>query len=306
MSKILRIGSAAAAAAGAILAAGAFALAPAAQAARVVAPARSAPEAPVVAGASNLSAARPAARPANVLPGQPMIPATAPSLSPAIAASTIRSVNWAGYAVTRGGKSFRVITATFQVPALDCVATPDAASAHWVGFDGFAYKSHSVEQDGIEADCAGSLARYRAWYEMFPRPETVSTMRVRPGDSITVSVSYSPARRRFTLTVTNNTRHRHFSVVRACAAASCPVNSAEVISEAPATSEGDLLPLADYRVVSFRRIAITDGAGHRGGLISRRWRITKILQYGAATEQLIAQPTATAGRRFANHWLGEH
>lgn len=220
-----------------------------------------------------------------------------------------RSVNWAGYAVTRGGKSFRLAQASFFVPYLNCKVSPGTYSADWVGFDGFlGAKADSVEQDGIEADCLGTggkTARYRAWYEMFPKAEVVSGIKVSAGDSITASVSYLSARHRFRLTVKDNTNGHHFVVTKACAAARCPRTSAQVISEAPANNQGELLPLADYGAVSFTSIGVTDGAGHHGGLISRRWRTSKIVQFGDASNKRIAQPTPIHGGSFVNYWLGE-
>ncbi len=223
-------------------------------------------------------------------------------------AATVRSVNWAGYAATRGGKSFRLIQATFFVPYLNCAVAPGTYSAHWVGFDGFFGKPDSVEQDGIEADCvgqAGKTARYRAWYEMFPGPEIVSSIKVSSGDSITASVYYSSATRKFHLTVRDNTNRRHFSVARACPAhTTCPRSSVQVISEAPANNKGQLLPMADYGAVGFAGIAITNAAGQRGGLLSRRWRTTKIVQYGDVSQKRIGQPTTIHANSFANYWLG--
>jgi hypothetical protein len=243
--------------------------------------------------------------------GAPGLQRPASAAGAAGAATTQKSLNWAGYATTRGGKSFRLVTATFFVPYLNCAATSnlnaDTYSAHWVGLDGFSAKADSVEQDGIEADCLGSgtTPRYRAWYEMFPKPEVPSTIRISSGDSITASVSYSSATRKFRLTVRDNTNHHHFSVARACAAGvRCPRNSAEAISEAPSNNKGELLPLADYGAVAFSKIAITDGAGHRGGLISTHWSHTRIVQYGAASNKRIGRPTAIRDSGFANYWLG--
>ncbi len=314
MTKIVRVGSAVTVAVGAILATAAFALAPASPAptARSVSDTWAGSATRGIAAARTASAARPTASRRHMLPGRPMIPAgPAGKQSSAAASGTLaatRSFNWAGYATTKGGKSFGLVQATFFVPYLNCAVTPGTYSAHWVGLDGFAKTADSVEQDGIEADCAGSAGqtpRYRAWYEMFPQPEAVSTMSVRPGDSITASVSYSPASRKFRLIVADNTNGRRFSVAKACPARRCPRTSTEAISEAPSNSKG-LLPLADYGAVGFTNIAVTDGAGRRGGLISRLWRTTKILQYGAKSGRLIAQPTVTHASGFANYWLGEN
>ena len=313
MTKILRIGSAAAAAAGVILATGAFALIPAAPGQAAGGSIAATRTTATRTAATRTAATRTAATgTGQVLPGQPMIPFRPRGQHPAGAASspaaTVRSVNWAGYAATRSGKSFRLIQATFFVPYLNCAVAPGTYSAHWVGFDGFLGKPDSVEQDGIEADCvgqAGKTARYRAWYEMFPGPEIVSSIKVNSGDSITASVSYSSATRKFHLTVRDNTNRRHFSVAKACPAhTTCPRSSVEVISEAPANNKGQLLPMADYGAVGFASIAITNGAGQRGGLVSRRWRTTKIVQYGDVSQKRIGQPTTIHASSFANYWLG--
>ena len=308
MTKILRIGSATAAAAGVILAIGAFALVPAAPG-QATGPNRAATRT----AATSAPVARPAAAgTGQVLPGQPMIPYGLPGQHPRGMASrlaaTIRSVNWSGYAVTRSGKSFRLIQATFFVPYLNCAVAPGTYSAHWVGFDGFFGKPDSVEQDGIEADCVGQggkTAKYRAWYEMFPGPEIVSSIKVNSGDSITASAYYNSATRKFSLTVRDNTNRHHFSAARACPAhITCPRTSVEVISEAPANNKGQLLPMADYGAVPFASIAVTNNAGQRGGLVSRRWRTTKIVQYGDVSQKRIGQPTTVHADSFASYWLG--
>ena len=62
--------------------------------------------------------------------------------------------------------------------------------------------------------------------------------------------------------------------------------------------------MADYGAVAFANIAITNGAGQRGGMVSRRWRTTKIVQYGDVSQKRIAQPTTIHADSFANYWLG--
>ncbi len=116
---------------------------------------------------------------------------------------------------------------------------------------------------------------------------------------------YNASARRFRLAVTDNTNHHRFSVTRACPVHTrCPRTSAQVISEAPANGKGQLLPMADYGAVAFADIAITSGASQRGGLVSRHWRTTEIVQYGAVSRKRIAQPTAVHPDGFANYWLG--
>jgi hypothetical protein len=51
-------------------------------------------------------------------------------------ASTVNSLNSAGYAVSRARTRFRYAAATFFVPYLNCRLSPGAYSAGWVGLDG--------------------------------------------------------------------------------------------------------------------------------------------------------------------------
>ena len=121
---------------------------------------------------------------------------------------------------------------------------------------------------------------------------------------ITASVTFSPATHNFRMALTDNTNHHHFAVSRKCAASSCPRSSAEFISEAPFV-DGRQASLADYRMESFVSTAITSSAGKTGGLSSKRWTATRIVQVGHKTNKLIAIPTALHGRSFTNHWHGE-
>src|SRR6266702_1762309 len=133
----------------------------------------------------------------------PNIPAALPSGVAAGSNSTfgIKKVgyqNWAGYAVTRG--KFKRIRASFYVPIMNCSIAPNTFSSHWVGLDGF--NSNTVEQDGVEADCNGSTEQVFAWREVFPRPEQPFNMRIRPGDSITATTTFT--RGRYKMTVKDN------------------------------------------------------------------------------------------------------
>lgn len=252
------------------------------------------------AAASHSAAAAPASRPSP----QPMIPARLPGAQPAVSSARIKTVgstNWAGYAVSRSHVTFAKLTATFFVPYLHCTSSPDAFSSHWVGLDGFS--SSSVEQDGIEADCNGSTAEYAAWYETFPQPEKASSIVIRPGNSVTATVSYSSRHHTYELAVTDNTNGHHFNVYRKCAASVCHRSSAEVISEAP-TVNGSQASLADYGAASFAAVSITSGTGKHGGISSSHWNTTKIEQVNSG-DTVIGMPTALHGASFDNYWLGE-
>jgi Peptidase A4 family len=228
------------------------------------------------------------------------------------------SANWAGYAVTGRGGRFNALRATFFVPYLTCTkALGQTLSSDWVGFDGFTSKPDSVEQGGIGADCSTSAkASYYAWWEMYPEPETRISVRVRPGDSVTATISYDTADKDFRITLADNTTGGHFAVTRKCPDVKigkrsliCPRNSAEVISEAPATGSSSqnavIAHLSDYDAVSFGAISITNSAGRRGALVSSHWSTTKIIQL-RPSGAIVALPTPIQGGTFDNYWLREN
>jgi hypothetical protein len=255
--------------------------------------------------AAKASAARPAAGSGPIVyPGYPMIKTgTGPGAAPPAgqAQSTFHSLNWSGYAVARTGVTFRSIRATFYVPYLTCRFSHNSLSSHWVGFDGIS--DNTVEQDGFEADCHGYRPFYRAWWELFPKPETRIKLKIAGGDSITAAVSYRRSTRRFTFTISDNTTHRSFRIARRCQVR-CRRSSAEVISEAPTllTASGpQLARLADYEAASYASIAIADSGGARGGIASRRWNRLKIVQKNGTV--LVARPTPLHGREFDSYWF---
>ncbi len=131
-----------------------------------------------------------------------------------------RSLNWAGYAASRRGVTFRSVSTTFFVPYLNCAKSPGVTlSSAWAGLDGFTATSQTVEQTGIAANCsAGGSASYFGWFEMFPNAETKIAMRLHPGDSVTATVSFSSGRGQFQLRLTDNTRGEHFARYLRCPA----------------------------------------------------------------------------------------
>lgn len=247
-------------------------------------------------------------RPGIGLAQRPVLAAGRPAARAGLSGGSIDSLNSAGYAVSQAGTRFRLVRATFFVPYLNCALSPGSFSADWVGLGGFVGKSVSVQQDGIEADCpASGRASYFAWFRMYPRGRARSKIQVRGGDSVTASVFYDTARRRFTLAVTNNTTGGHLRAHRTCpSGVTCPARSGEIISSAPVTGTGRHLtikPLADYGAVSFTSIAITNRSGQRGGLRSPHWTATRIVQTERdAPFRLIARPTQVEADTFDNYW----
>jgi hypothetical protein len=151
------------------------------------------------------------------------------------------STNWAGYSAT-GGRFTRV-SATWKQPTATCTAAT-AYSSFWVGLDGDG--TNTVEQIGTDADCSGGKPVYYAWYEMYPKFPVNLSLTIRPGDTLSASVT-TDGSGSFTLAIRDTTSGRSFTTVQKLRRAK--LGSAEVIAEAP--SSGSVLPLANFGSVGF-------------------------------------------------------
>jgi hypothetical protein len=151
------------------------------------------------------------------------------------------STNWAGYSATGG--TFTKVSATWKQPTATCTAAT-AYSSFWVGLDGDG--TNTVEQIGTDADCSGGKPVYYAWYEMYPKFPVNLSLTIRPGDTLSASVT-TDGTGSFTLTIRDTTSGRSFTTVQKLRRAK--LGSAEVIAEAP--SSGSVLPLANFGSVGF-------------------------------------------------------
>jgi hypothetical protein len=113
--------------------------------------------------------------------------------------------------------------------------------------DGFL--NSTVEQAGTLTWCNRTTAQYYTWYEFYPAlPITyISTVPSSPGDKISAEVHYNGSE--FTLTLTNETTGKKFTITEASATAQW--TSAEWIAEAPTADCCGYLNLADFTKVSF-------------------------------------------------------
>ncbi len=165
-------------------------------------------------------------------------------------ATAVQSSNWAGYADTND--TFNAVSSSWTEPTVNCANSsgglngllglsslstllggPGAASAFWVGLDG--YNSTSVEQLGTDSDCQSGSPSYYAWYEMYPNPsvQLPNQYPVRPGDTMTALVSANPAGTSFTLMIKDSTAGWSFSTTQT--GSGFARSSAEVIAEAPSS-----------------------------------------------------------------------
>src|SRR5215475_738883 len=118
------------------------------------------------------------------------------------------STNWSGYQLAAGPLAYNSVQGTWIVPAIAASST-DTASATWTGIGGgcidlpnCTVTEATLIQAGTSQDNTGGQANYYAWLEALPAPSVPigggiissgQNFDVLPGDSITVTISASPA-----------------------------------------------------------------------------------------------------------------
>jgi hypothetical protein len=196
-------------------------------------------------------------------------------------ATAVSSSNWAGYADTND--TFNSVSSSWTEPTVNCANSnsglngllslpsllggPGAASAFWVGLDG--YNSTSVEQLGTDSDCDSGTPSYYAWYEMYPNPSVTlpSQYPVQPGDHMTALVSANSAGTSFTLMIKDATAGWNFSTTQT--GSGFARSSAEVIAEAPSSCSllfCSEVPLADFGRINYSGSSVINSAGTKGSL----------------------------------------
>ncbi len=159
-----------------------------------------------------------------------------------------RSLNWSGYAVTGSSGSFTSVSGSWTVPSLTC-APGNQYAAFWAGIDGF--NSNTVEQTGVLAECSSGTILYSAWYEFYPASPVYapSSDTVKPGDTVSATVTYSSSSGTFTATLTDTTQGWTYASP-ATSVSGAAQSSAECITERPAIG-GSLTKLANFGIVYF-------------------------------------------------------
>jgi len=166
----------------------------------------------------------------------------APRFDPNKKISQSTSSNWSGYSAVHG--RYTSVSANWKQPSASCTSAT-TYSSFWVGLDGDG--SNTVEQTGTSADCSGGVPTYYAWYEMYPKFPVNLSLAVRPGDSLSGSVT-TDGSGHFTLTIRNTTTGQSFTTSQRLHRST--LASAEAIAEAPSSS-GGVLPLMNFGMVSF-------------------------------------------------------
>ena len=202
--------------------------------------------------------------------------------------NSVTSSNWSGYAAHNG--PYKSISASWVEPRGHCSGTTrHKYSSFWVGLDG--YNSGTVEQTGSEVDCKSGKPKYYSWFEMFPKFPVIFSNTVRPGDHFHGSVTFNGGGR-FTLKLSDRTRGwthtEHKSLSRARR------SSAEVIVEAPSSSRGGVLPLADFGTVHISSAMVN------GSKISRHNPAKIIMETGGTRKDTVSR--LRNGENFSATW----
>jgi len=204
--------------------------------------------------------------------------------------ATATSTNWSGYAVTGANGAFHSVSASWTQPTATCTTRRAQYASFWVGLDG--YNSNSVEQTGTDSDCSGRTPQYYGWYEMFPAFPVNFSNTVRPGDSMSASVTFSGTST-FTLVLHDATQGWTQTITQN--QTGLARSSAEVITEAPSSNSG-VLPLADFNTINYS----TSSANGTSLGTQSPIAITMVNNSGTAKD---STSSISSGGAFSNTWI---
>ena len=139
------------------------------------------------------------------------------------------STNWSGYATDSG--TYTSVSASWVQPTGTCSSKTAQYSSFWVGLDGYSSDSDAAGRHRHRSGPTGKpQEKHHGWYETYPNPSYNFGSTVKPGDTITASVTYEGSNK-FKLTLGDTTRGWSTSTTQTVSGAARP--SAEVIIEAP-------------------------------------------------------------------------
>jgi hypothetical protein len=157
-----------------------------------------------------------------------------------LALNTNQSSNWFGYnqgALEPGKSLFTSITGNWVVPTATQHTSGQAeSSSDWIGIGGGCMETSCTATDstliqtGTEQDVGSNgAASYSAWYELIPAPSISIPMTVKPGDTMSASITQT-APGVWSITLTDVTENENFSTT---VPYSSTEGSAEWIEETP-------------------------------------------------------------------------
>lgn len=240
---------------------------------------------------------------------RPLIPVQ--SLTAGKRGAQLASANWGGYALISPTAStsiaFTHVIGSWKVPSISCdQSDSSSSSAFWVGLGGFTGNAQ-MEQIGTWADCDDvGPASYFGWYELDGNPALSFALNVRPGDTMTASVSVTTTNQ-VTMTLKNVTRKQQ-AVVRKRVAV-VDLSSAEWMAEAPTDCSAScaVVPIANFGSVSMSNLQAT-AAGPSGSvsgtLTDPAWLAAPIeVSANASTPGTCTPLPTSTGTGFSVAWV---
>lgn len=238
-------------------------------------------------------------------PSGPSGPVTPSSPSGPAASGSDVSRNWSGYSATGG--TFTSVTGTWTVPQSQSQGGL-SSGATWVGIGGV--QSRDLIQAGTEetADRSGGVS-YDAWIEMLPRAAHPIQLAVKPGDSVTVTISEQGSNQ-WLIDFQNHTTGESYQTTVQYASS---LSSAEWIEEAPSVGHR-IVPIDNFGTIQFsggsavengksvtiaqsgaQPVTLTDG---RGAAVATPSVLTPDGQGFSVSQSTSAAPQAIPGSSF--------
>lgn len=190
----------------------------------------------------------PAPAPSTAPPGPS---GSAPSATPLPTDQTDISRNWSGYAATGG--TFTSVTGTWVVPDSNSNGQ-FGTSAAWVGIGGVSSRD-LIQAGTLQTSAASGAERYSAWVETLPQAARTVPLTVRPGDSVTVSIT-EQAENEWLIVMKNNANGQVYQTTQEYESSR---SSAEWIQEAPSIGRR-IVMLDNFDIIDF-----TGGSAVRDG-----------------------------------------
>lgn len=189
---------------------------------------------------SGLNQPPPGTSPSVTSPGGP---GSSPLPTPRISSTGVgQSRNWSGYAATGG--TFTSVSGTWTVPSASATGNP-GADATWVGIGGV--QSRDLIQAGTENTVGISQqVQTDAWIERLPQTSHPISLPVKPGDSVTVTISQQSAGN-WLIAFKNNTTGQSYQTTEQYDSS---MSSAEWVEEAPSGGRR-VVPLDEFGSVHF-------------------------------------------------------
>jgi hypothetical protein len=139
--------------------------------------------------------------------------------------NTNQSSNWSGYNIgadypqVPAGTTFTAISGEWKVPTATQHTSGQAEdSATWVGIgggcvdDSCTVTDSTLIQAGTEQDVSATgAASYDAWWEIIPETQTTTSLAVKPGNTIKVTIGLTSTPGDWSIQIQNLSTHKSFS-----------------------------------------------------------------------------------------------